>query len=304
MEIVKLIPAVKSYIWGGKKLFSWGKKTASDTISECWELSFNGDGPCLIANGADEGKELRSVATPTDLGTALKPFPFFPVLIKLIDSASNLSIQVHPSDAYALKNEGQYGKTEMWYIIEAEPGAGLYVGFKRKTSPEEVSRAINDGSIVDLLNFHAVKPGETYFIASGTVHAIGKGVTLIEIQQNSTLTYRLYDYGRLGKDGKPRELHVEKALKVLNYEPYNPPVFKAPILGACDYFVSSLRHSRGSLEVTASPASFISLTFVGEEKGTFAGISYEKGATFFVPAGMKGHLEGKATFVQTEVPLK
>ena len=302
MEIVKLSPAVKSYIWGGEKLLSWGKKSPSNSISECWELSFNGDGPSLIESGKGAGKELRDVATKADLGTNVAPFPFFPVLIKLIDSASNLSIQVHPSDAYALKNEGQYGKTEMWYIIEAEPGAGLYVGFKRKTSPEEVRKAISDGTIVDLLNFHAVKPGKTYFIASGTVHAIGKGVTLIEIQQNSTLTYRLYDYGRLGKDGKPRELHVEKALKVLNYEPYNPPKFTLPVLGKCSYFVSSLRHSEGLLEIKASPRSFVSLTFVGEDRGTFAGISYQKGDTFFVPASQGGIVEGKATFVQTEVP--
>jgi mannose-6-phosphate isomerase len=192
----------------------------------------------------------------------------------------------------------------MWYIIEAEPGAGLYVGFMRQTSPEEVRKAIADGTIVDLLNFHTVKPGETYFIASGTVHAIGKGVTLIEIQQNSTLTYRLYDYGRLGKDGKPRELHVEKALKVLNYEPYNPPKFTLPVLGKCSYFISSLHHSEGSLEIRASKESFLSLTFVGEEKGTFAGLPFQKGDTFFVPAGQKGLIKGKATFVQTEVPGK
>ena len=304
MDIVKLAPAIKSYIWGGTKLLSWGKPSSSDSISECWELSFNGEGPSLIASGSDAGKELRNVASKEDLGSNVAPFPFFPVLIKLIDSASNLSIQVHPSDAYALKNEGQYGKTEMWYIIEAEPGAGLYVGFRRQTSPEEVRKAIADGTIVDLLNFRAVKPGETYFIASGTVHAIGKGVTLIEIQQNSTLTYRLYDYGRLGKDGKPRELHVEKALKVLNYEPYNPPKFTLPVLGKCSYFISSLHHSEGSLEIRASKESFLSLTFVGEEKGSFAGLPFRKGDTFFVPAGQKGLIKGKATFVQTEVPGK
>ena len=301
MEIVKLSPAIKSYIWGGKKLISWGKKTTLDSISECWELSFNGDGPCLVASGKDAGKELRSVAGAKELGSNVTPFAFFPVLIKLIDSADNLSIQVHPSDDYALKNEGQYGKTEMWYIIEAEPHAGLYVGFKRKTSPEEVRQAIQDGSIVDLLNFHEVKPGETYFISSGTVHAIGKGVTLLEIQQNSTLTYRLYDYGRLDKTGHPRELHVEKALKVLNYEPYNPPKFTAPILGACSYFTTSLVHSTGSLKIEASSKSFVCLTFVGEEKGTFAGVSYQKGDTFFVPASHTGLVEGKATIVKTEV---
>jgi mannose-6-phosphate isomerase len=302
MDIVKLNPAIKSYIWGGKKLVSWGKKTTLESISECWELSFNADGPCEIATGKDAGKALKDVVSAADLGANASRFAQFPVLIKLIDSADNLSIQVHPSDDYALKNEGQYGKTEMWYIIEAEPHAGLYVGFKKATSAEEVRGAIADGSIMDLLNFREVKPGESYFIPSGTVHAIGKGVTLLEIQQNSTLTYRLYDYGRLDKNGQPRQLHVEKGLKVLNYQPYNPPKFVAPVLGSCQYFASSVHHAKGNLEVGAQPNSFVSLTFVGEEEGTFAGVSYKKGDTFFVPAGKKGLLKGPATYVETEVP--
>src|SRR5574344_1528340 len=265
MEIVKLIPATKDYIWGGTTFKSWGKQAPYSHIAECWELSFNKVGPSIIASGDNKGKPLMDVASKEDVGAKASSFPFFPVLIKFIDSESNLSVQVHPSDSYALKNEGQFGKTEMWYIISAKPHCGLYIGFKRKTNAEEVAAAIEDGSITNLLNFVEVKPGECYFIKSGTVHAIGGGVTLMEIQQNSTLTYRLYDYGRVGKDGKPRELHVEKALKVLNYEPYNPPKFTLPVLGECSYFVSSLRHSEGSFEVKASSRSFVSLTFVGDD---------------------------------------
>jgi mannose-6-phosphate isomerase len=300
MDIVKLIPATKDYIWGGKKLKSWGKSAPSNSIAECWELSFNAEGPSRIASGKDEGRLLKDVATAEDIGSVPSRFPFFPVLIKLIDSAANLSVQVHPSDDYALSHEGQYGKTEMWYVIEAEKGAGLYVGFQRKTSPEEVRQAVADGSIIHLLNFCPVKPGDVYFIPSGTVHAIGQGITLIEIQQNSTLTYRLYDYQRLGKDGKPRELHLEKALLVLNYHPYQPQTFKRPCIGASKYFQSYAYDAKDLSEISAAKDSFASLTFVSGE-GLFAGINYRKGDTFFIPCGKKGSLKGTGKLILTQV---
>ncbi|MCI2111168.1 MAG: class I mannose-6-phosphate isomerase [Bacilli bacterium] len=300
MDIVKLKPATKDYIWGGTKLKGWGKASPSESIAECWELSFNPDGPSLIASGKDEGRYLKDVATAADVGPVPSGFPFFPVLIKLIDSADNLSVQVHPSDDYALSHERQYGKTEMWYVIEAEEGAGLYVGFKRKTSAEEVRQAVSDGSIVGLLNFCPVKTGEVYFIPSGTVHAIGKGITLIEIQQNSTLTYRLYDYKRLGKDGKPRELHLDKALLVMDFEPYRPVVFKRPCIGASKYFQTYAYAAKDFSEIIASKESFASLTFVSGE-GVFAGMDYRKGDTFFIPCGQKGSLKGNGRFVLTQV---
>lgn len=299
MKTVKLRPATKDYIWGGTTLKAWGKEAPSEHIAECWELSFNESGPSLIASGLDAGKALKDVATKDDIGAVPASFPFFPVLIKLIDSESNLSVQVHPSDEYALKNEGQFGKTEMWYIISAKPHCGLYIGFKRKTNAEEVAAAIEDGPITNLLNFVEVKPGECYFIKSGTVHAIGGGVTLMEIQQNSTLTYRLYDYGRVGKDGKPRELHVAKALKVLDYEPYNPPKFPDPLIGECKYFSS--RHLSVKDEVIQAPKdSFASLTFFDGE-GSLDGIAYKNGDTFFIPAGEKAALSGTGHYVITLV---
>lgn len=300
MDVVKLQPATKDYIWGGKKLKSWGKLSPSDSIAECWELSFNSEGPSLISSGQEQGRFLKDVATPADIGAIPSSFPFFPVLIKLIDSADNLSVQVHPNDDYALTHEGQYGKTEMWYVIETEKGAGLYVGFKKKTSAEEVRKAVDEGTVIDLLNFFPVKPGEVYFIPSGTVHAIGKGVTLIEIQQNSTLTYRLYDYKRLGKDGKPRELHLEKALLVLDYEPYRPQAFARPCIGASKYFQAYAYEAKDFSQVTASKDSFASLTFVSGE-GVFAGINYRKGDTFFIPAGKRGTLKGVGQFILTQV---
>ncbi len=296
MEITKTIPATKSLIWGGTTLKKWGKPSKEATIAEAWELSFRDDGPTLLM----DGRALKDVASKDDLGAKVQHFPYFPVLIKLIDSESNLSIQVHPSDDYALKNENSFGKTEMWHIINARPGAGLYLGFKRETNEEEVLARINNNTLTDLLHFIPVKPGENYFIPSGTVHAIGAGVTLAEIQQNSNLTYRLYDYGRLGKDGKPRELHVDKAMKVVSFKPYTPIHFPAPIMGECPYFRSVL----GRVEkktISAPKDSFASITFLSGE-GIFNGTEFKQGDTFFIPAGKSGEIEGVGEYVLTIVP--
>ena len=297
MEITKTIPATKSLIWGGTTLKKWGKQSNESNIAEAWELSFRDDGPTLLP----DGRTLKDVATKEDLGAKPQHFPYFPVLIKLIDSESNLSIQVHPSDDYALKHENSYGKTEMWHIIAARPGAGLYLGFKRETSEEEVRRCIANNTLTGLLQFIPVKPGENYFIPSGTVHAIGAGVTLCEIQQNSNLTYRLYDYGRLGKDGKKRELHVDKAMKVVSFKPYRPIVFATPIMGECAYFRSILGKANGQAKIAAPTDSFASLTFLSG-KGRFVGIDYKQGDTFFIPAGKSGEIEGEGDYVLTIVP--
>lgn len=300
MELVKLKPAVKDYVWGGKTLKKWGKESNTENIAECWELSFNEAGPSLIDDGSKDLKALKDVAKKEDLGEKVTKFPFFPVLIKLIDSDSNLSVQVHPSDDYALKNEGQYGKTEMWHIIAHNEGAGIYLGFKRDTSEEELRQALKDNAVEDLLNFIPVEDGKTYFIPSGTVHAIGGGVTLIEIQQNSTLTYRLYDYGRLGKDGKPRELHVEKALKVINFKKYQPTTFENGVLGKCAYFYVTELDVKIGDELKAKDDSFLSFTVISGE-GKVNDLSFKKGDTFFLPASKKATFKGSAHLVLTEV---
>lgn len=301
MKPVKLKSALKEYIWGGDELYtSYGKNYGPKKVAESWELSFNEAGPSIIDSGEDIGKPLKDVAKPCDIGLVPSKFEFFPVLIKLISSDSNLSVQVHPNDEYALKNESQYGKTEMWHVLSAKPGSGLYVGWKRETSPEEVAKAIGDGALMDLLNFVEVKPGDDYFIPSGTVHAIGAGVTLIEIQENSTLTYRLYDYNRVDANGNKRELHVEKSLKVLSYKTYQKPEFEKPLIGECAFFSSSIRHFDGELAIEATPASFKALTII-EGQGTFEGMEAKKGDSFFVPAGQKATLIGNGDVVITEV---
>ena len=301
MKPVKLKSALKEYIWGGDELrASYGKDYGPKKVAESWELSFNDAGPSIIDSGEYAGKPLKDVAKPEDIGSISSKFEFFPVLIKLISSDSNLSVQVHPNDEYALKNENQFGKTEMWHVLSAKPGSGLYVGWKRETSAEEVKKAIEEGTLLELLNFVEVKPGDDYFIPSGTVHAIGAGVTLIEIQENSTLTYRLYDYNRVDAQGKKRELHVEKALKVLSYKTYKKQEFEKPLIGECGFFSSSIHHFDAEFVVEADKTSFKAITLVSGEC-EFEGIKSKKGDSFFVPAGQKATFKGRGDIVITEV---
>ena len=300
MDTVKLKPSVKSYIWGGTNLKKYGKESKEDIISETWELSFHDDGLSLVDSGIYKGKTLKEVVKKDDLGTNVSAFTFFPCLIKLIDSASPLSVQVHPSDEYALKNENSYGKTEMWYILDHEKDAGIYVGFKNNETQSDVEKALNNGTILDKLNFFKVKKGECYFIKSGTIHAIGKGVTLIEIQQNSNLTYRLYDYNRKDKNGNTRELHISKALKVIDYNKYEPITFNEGIIGTCKYFTSKKVEFKNEYVIENDEKSFSSITFI-DGLGTVNDIKFKKYDTFFVPANKKAIIKGNGEFIITKV---
>ena len=300
MDTVKLKPAVKSYIWGGTNLKKCGKESKEDIISETWELSFHDDGLSLVDSEIYKGKTLKEVVKKDDLGTNVSTFTFFPCLIKLIDSASPLSVQVHPSDEYALKNENSYGKTEMWYILDHEKDAGIYVGFKNNETQSDVEKALNNGTILDKLNFFKVKKGECYFIKSGTIHAIGKGVTLIEIQQNSNLTYRLYDYNRKDKNGNTRELHISKALKVIDYNKYVPITFNEGIIGTCKYFTSKKVEFKNEYVIENDEKSFSSITFI-DGLGTVNDIKFKKYDTFFVPANKKAIIKGNGEFIITKV---
>ena len=288
-KIYRLTAAMKDNLWGGNKLRAYGKESASDRIAESWELSFTMGGEARIA----DGREMSEAFPRETWGTACEKFPFFPTLTKFIDAREKLSVQVHPSDLYALEREGQYGKTEMWYVVEAEPGAGLYMGLEREATPEEFLAAVNDGSVEELLSFKEVKSGDVFFIPSGTIHAIGAGVVIFEIQQNSTLTYRLYDYMRRDKEGNLRELHVDKAMKVSLLEPYKESEFDtndANVIGKCEYFETrkySLNFTKQTFNVEND--SYLSITCVKGE-GTIEGEEITRGDTFFIPAG-----EGEVT---------
>ena len=285
MQIEKLYPECKEIIWGGTRLKEkYGKKTDKELVAETWELSFHKDGPTRLASG----KTLQETATAAELGKNCEGFPFFPVLAKLIDAKQDLSVQVHPSDAYALKNENSFGKTEMWYIVEADEGAGIYLGFKKDVTKEEYEQAIKDHTLTELLNFFEVKAGECYFIPSGTIHAIAKGCLICEIQQNSNLTYRVYDYGRKDKNGNERELHVEKALKVTNlnkyeYAPLQAQTEVGQLLGLSRYFTTTSVKVQGEKTLFADKNSFQCAICVQGE-GEIDGQRVCLGDSYFVPA--------------------
>ena len=301
-KIYKLTPALKDNIWGGNKLRGYGKESDKDRIAESWELSFTGGGEAKIA----DGREMSEVFPRSAWGTNAEKFHAFPVLTKFIDAQDKLSVQVHPSDSYALENEGQFGKTEMWYVVEADEGAGLYMGLERECDSEEFAKAVADGSVEKLLSFKTVKKGDVYFIPSGTIHAIGAGVVIFEIQQNSTLTYRLYDYMRRDKDGNLRELHVDKAMKVSLLEPYSESVFDKDdesLIGTCEYFETrkyKLNFAKKTFNVGED--SFLSITCVSGN-GTVEGEKIALGDTFFSPAGVgEITVEGDLEIIAVTLP--
>lgn len=185
-------------------------------LAESWELSCHKDGSSVIANGPYAGMTLPEYLArfPDAAGSRCERFPAFPVLFKLIDAKDKLSVQVHPSDDYALREEGKYGKTEMWVVLDCVPGAELIYGFSAPITREEMRRRIEAGTLLEVVNRVPVHPGDVFFIEAGTLHAIGAGIVIAEIQQSSNLTYRVYDYDRRDAQGNPRQLHIEKALAV------------------------------------------------------------------------------------------
>ena len=295
-DAIKLKPAIKDYIWGGTYFKKFGKGN-EDIIAECWELSVRDDFNCVVA---ETGKPLKEVVTKEELGPNTERFPYFPLLIKLIDARSDLSVQVHPGDEYALKNEHSYGKSEMWHIISAEQECGLYIGLKQDSSKEEIKERLEEGTILEALNFYKVKPGETYMINPGTIHAIGKGVRLIEIQQNSDLTYRLYDYNRLGKDGQPRPLHIQKALDVIDYHQYQPIEQKGEVLADNQYFEVERKEFDGELKIKANKGSFVSFTFI-EGEGLVDDVPFQTYDTFFLPNDKVCKVKGKGIVIISRV---
>lgn len=294
MNSLRIIPSLKDYIWGGEKLKNYGIDIKNSNVAEAWILSFNDNGPSFL----DNGKTLKEGLTKKDLGEKYYNFPFFPYLIKLIDANDKLSIQVHPSDEYALKNENSFGKTEMWYVLEAEKDAFLYLGLKDDCEPEQIEKAIKENKICDLLNKVPVKPGDCYFVESGTIHAIGKGIVILEIQQNSALTYRVYDYDRVDKFGNHRELHIEKALKVINCNKFVPMNKKSNPLGECEYFyVNKVKNIK---EIKASKNAGITISFI-DGSGKIDNQPFKKGSTFFIRANSISKIEGNYEAITTTI---
>lgn len=306
MYTLKLKPALKDYLWGGTRLKTEYKMESDlEKVAEAWVLSTHKDGPSVVLNGELCGKTLTEAVEifgADCLGENGKKFSYFPILIKLIDARDDLSVQVHPNDEYALKVEGEYGKTEMWYIVDCEEGAALYYGFKEEISKEEFRKKIADNTITDVLNRVPVKKGDVFFIPSGTIHAIGRGILIAEIQQNSNTTYRVCDYGRLGADGKPRPLHIDKAVEVTNLTP--PPESKdlsAGTLAECEYFKVGLFSTDKQKEIEVDNASFVSLLCL-EGEVSFDGVTLVKGDCAFIPANRgKITFKGSATLIESRV---
>jgi mannose-6-phosphate isomerase len=310
---VKMAPAFKDYIWGGDKLIKeWGKDCPFEIAAESWELSGHKNGLSIAKNGNLKGLNLNEIIEKWGkacLGDKSKDCDRFPILIKFLDSKQKLSIQVHPDDEYAMRVEGEFGKTEMWYVAGANEGSGILCGFKNDISRDEFKKRITDNTLTDALNFIPVKKGDVFFISPGTVHAICEGTIIAEIQQNSDITYRVYDYGRVSFDGKPRELHIEKALNVsrLTGENYNGKPLGEPqahdgynktLLTQCKYFTVFELNICESCKLEATRETFNAITFVeGEGKICWENNfeSFKKGDTFFVPANIGEYcIKGKA----------
>lgn len=305
MEIMKLIPTGKDYLWGGTRLREeYGKKIDLTPLAETWECSVHPDGPSYVANGTYKGNTLADVlkAHPEYLGTKVENGEL-PVLVKFIDAKKDLSVQVHPSDDYAREHEGDNGKTEMWYVIDADEGASLIYGFQHEVTEEILRKAIETGTLDKHLQKVPVHKGDTYFVPAGTVHGIGKGILVAEIQESSNVTYRVYDYDRVDKNGKKRELHFDKAVQVMNMK-VAPDVSQKPrivkyysgcsreLLCRCKYFETERIQVTKGFAFSVMDASFqvlMCLDGYGEVQTMDAEqrpMRFSKGETLFLPAGL------------------
>lgn len=303
---IKMESVFKEMIWGGNKLKKvFGKKIPNDKIGESWEVSCHKDGISKAANGEYAGMKLTELVKTLKTDLTGKDGNTFSLFYKIIDANDKLSIQVHPDDAYAQKHENSpFGKTEMWYIIDAEPGAKIGYGFNCDMTKEEVKKAIEDGNLEQFINYIEVKPGEGYFIPAGLVHCLCEGVLVGEIQQNSNITYRIYDYNR-SYHGQKRELHADKALEVANLKKTDIVSGKTDgVLAECDYFTCEKIRLDGQVSDETNGAYHI--LFFAEGKGEIsceAGVfSFTAGDTFILPAKLGAYVvKGKGIYTKNYI---
>lgn len=316
-----LKPAAKDYLWGGTRLNDdFAKGIDIEPLAETWECSTHPDGISIVASGRHKGELLSDVlaAYPSYLGTHPKADGDLPILIKLIDVKKNLSVQVHPDDEYAAAYEhGQRGKHEMWYVLDAEKNASLLYGFRHDMNKEKLKSSIEQGTVERHLLHVPVKKDDVFYIPAGTVHAIWAGALIAEIQESSNLTYRLYDYNRVGKDGRKRELHVDKALDVAdlrgNTEPRQPmrvlkykPGCASELLCRCQYFevhrmLLNTERCRELVSYQTDRTSFRVLLCIGGCGSILykdGSLPYFKGDCIFFPAESAVKIHGKAEFLE------
>lgn len=315
MYIFKLSSVLKDYLWGGDRLLKkYGFESDKDIAAEAWVLSCHKDGPSTIVNGEFAGKELRDVLTKEMMGTNCDKFDKFPILTKLIDAKDNLSLQVHPSDDTADKEKGEEGKTESWYIADCDEGAELIYGFKEDITKEEFIESVNNGTFIDKVNRVKVKKGECYHIEAGTLHAICKGIFLVEVQQNSNTTFRVFDYNRVGADGKQRELHVEQALRVINYKKQQTVTFSGEentadyskkLLSECEFYNFCELKTHSKYMSVADKSTFVSYVCIegeGEISCSENTVSLKPGDCVFIPACTgEFNVDGNMTLLETRV---
>lgn len=300
MRPFRLGPIFKGYIWGGRRLIDeWGKTPEGDSLAESWELTAHKDGDNLILDGELSGLTLSEAVKrhPEIVSPDFDPKDTFPLMVKLIDAARPLSVQVHPDDKRSAMLEHEKGKTECWHILGHEEGAYIYLGFTRPVSESELREAISSSTLTDLLKKVYVNDGDTYFIPAGTVHAIGAGVTLAEIQENSNVTYRLYDYGR------GRELHIDKGLSVAARVPalIEAPGRSVEVIVSCDKF--TVRKVKAPYTGKADDGFMFGLCVSGECEFSCGGVSFKlkKGGNVYVPSNCKDDfvIEGECEFLIT-----
>lgn len=316
MSPILLTPSGKDYLWGGNRLKTeYGKDIELTPLAETWECSVHPNGPCYAISGEYRGMQLAEIIQmhPEYVGHKNNQIP---VLIKFIDAAKDLSVQVHPSDEYAREYEnGQNGKTEMWYVLEAKEGAKLVWGFEHKVTKEILEKDITDGTLQNDLHYVPVHKGDVFLIESGTVHAIGEGILLAEIQENSDLTYRLYDYNRRDKNGNLRELHFGKAVQVLNMNPIGDTSQKPryvryfygcsrEMLCRCKYFETEKIQVTKGFSFSVMKNSFQVLLCTNGEGGLETDASnrplrFQKGSCIFLPAGLgRCHVIGECELLK------
>ncbi|MCR5846584.1 MAG: class I mannose-6-phosphate isomerase [Lachnospiraceae bacterium] len=316
-EPMILRPAYKDYLWGGDRLKSeFNKETDISPLAESWECSVHPSGESIIANGDFSGMSLKEVLEkhPDFMGTHPDRKFGFPILVKLIDARSKLSVQVHPDDEYALANEnGEHGKIEMWYVLDAAPGSEVIYGFSHDTDEVKIRRSIEKGNIEKYLNKVKVRKDDVLLVKPGMVHAIGDGVLIAEIQESSDLTYRLFDYDRTDINGKKRELHIDKAMETLSFERTGSP--RQPLrvlrykngcatefLCRCKYFevhrmlINTVESDLSFVDYSSDELSFRILLCI-EGDAEMQSESIKKGDCVFIPAGTDFRIKGKAEFL-------
>ena len=307
-------PILKERIWGGEKLKTeLNKPITSKITGESWEISTVKGDVSVIANGALKGKSLMDVINddPDEiLGTEVyaRFGKEFPLLFKYLDAREDLSIQVHPNDALAKERHDSFGKTEMWYIMQADDDARIIVGFKENSNAAEYLENLENKTLLSILDDVKVKSGDVFFLETGTVHAIGAGLVVAEIQQTSDITYRLYDFDRVDANGATRELHVDLALDAINYnvtetkKEYSKDINKSNVVVDCPYFTTNYIPLDGTITVNKDGKSFtVYMCIDGEFEIQYNDTKYyyKKGDTVLIPAGINDLIiSGKASILE------